>query len=135
MRTLLRVVLAGSMLLGLLAAGIALWRLGPADPSAWATVAAGLAVVAAIVSGWTSQRVLELQEDAQAPNPVPVIDVRSRYQLAQFRITNHGGSSAHNVRIAWQQQLKDSTGLDVMLGRDVAIPVIPERESASGMSR
>jgi hypothetical protein len=131
MRTFVRLVLAGSALLGLAAAAISLWRLGPADPSAWATVAAGLAVVAAVASGWTSQRVLELQEDAQAPNPVPIIDVRSRYQLAQFRITNHGGASAHNVRIVWHVQLRDANGTDVLLGRDVAIPVIPERESAS----
>lgn len=131
MRALIKIVLAGSMTLGFVAVGIALWRLGPADPSAWATVAAGLAVVAAVVSGWTSQRVLELQEDAQAPNLVPLIDVRSRYQLAKFRITNHGGSSAHNVGITWRQQLKDASGHDVTLRRDVAIPVIPERESAS----
>jgi hypothetical protein len=131
MRKIFRLILGGSTLLALAATGVSLWRLGPADPSAWATVAAALAVVAAVASAWTSQRVLELQEDAQKPNPVPMIDLRSRYQMAQFRVTNHGGSSAHQVRITWQQQLRDAEGKDVLLGRDVAIPVIPEGESAS----
>ena len=35
------------------------------------------------------------------------------------------------MRITWQQQLRDAEGKDVLLARDVAIPVIPERESAS----
>jgi hypothetical protein len=131
MRKFFRLILAGSTLLALVATVVSLWRLGPADPSAWATVSAALAVIAAVASSWTSQRVLELQEDTQEPNPVPVIDMRSRYQLAQFRITNHGGSSAHQVKITWQQQLRDAQGKEVLLGRDVAIPVIPEGESAS----
>jgi hypothetical protein len=54
----------------------------------WATIAAVLAVVAAVCSAWTSQRVLELQEDAQQPNPTPELDLRSRFSLTQFRITN-----------------------------------------------
>jgi hypothetical protein len=131
MRVLVRFVLGAAMLVAVAVAGVAVANLGPADATAWATVAAALAVVAAVASGWTGQRVLELQEDAQEPNPVPVIDLRSRYQLAQFRITNHGGTSAHDVRIAWQQQLRDAEGNDVLLGRDVAIPVIPHGDSAS----
>lgn len=131
MRILFRLLLAVSMLLALAVATVSLWKLGLTDPSAWASVAAALAVIAAVASAWTSQRVLELQEDASKPNPVPIIDVRSRYQLAQFRITNHGGASAHDVRITWQQQLRNAAGEEVLLGRDVAIPVIPERESAS----
>lgn len=131
MRKTFRLILASSTLLALAATVISIWQLGPGNPSAWATVAAALAVIAAVASAWTSQRVLELQEDAQEPNPVPMIDLRSRYQLAQFRITNRGGSSAHQVRITWEQQLRDAKGEDVLLGRDVAIPVIPEGENAS----
>lgn len=119
------------MVVALAVAAVSLLKLGLAEPSAWATVAAALAVVAAVASAWTSQRVLELQEDSLAPNPVPVIDLRRRYELAQFRVTNHGGGSAHDVKITWQQQLRDAEGKDVLLGRDVAIPVIPAGESAS----
>ena len=35
------------------------------------------------------------------------------------------------MKILWQQQLRDAKGKDVLLGRDIAIPVIPEGESAS----
>jgi len=131
MRILFRLLLVGSMLLALAVASVSLWKLGLTDPSAWAAVAAALAVIAAVASAWTSQRVLELQEDASEPNPVPIIDLRSRYELAQFRITNHGGASAHNVSIRWEQQLRNATGEEVLLGRDVAIPVIPAGENAS----
>ncbi len=131
MRIVFRLLLAASMVLALAVAGVSLRKLGLADPSAWATAAAALAVVAAVASAWTSQRVLELQEDALAPNPVPVIDLRRRYELAQFRVTNHGGATAHDVKIIWQRQLQDAEGKDVLLGRDVAISVIPEGESAS----
>jgi hypothetical protein len=106
-------------------------KLGAADPTAWATVAAALAVAAAVASAWTSQRVLELQEDAQEPNPVALFDFRSRYQLAQFRITNRGGTAAHDVKISWERPLCDSEGKTVMLGCDAPIPVIPQGESAS----
>jgi hypothetical protein len=126
-----RLILVGSALLALVATVISIRQLGIENPSAWATVAAALAVIAAVASAWTSQRILELQEDEQEPNPVPLIDLRSRYQLAQFRITNTGGSSTHQVRVEWKQQLRNSKGEDVLLGRDVAIPVIPEGESAS----
>jgi hypothetical protein len=124
-------MLAASMLVVLAVAVASVQKLGAADPAAWATLAAVLAVVAAVASAWTSQRVLELQEDAQQPNPAVVLDLRSRYQLAQFRITNHGGAAAHNVRITWQRQLRDADGNDVLLGRDVPIPVIPQGESAT----
>ncbi len=131
MRILFRWLLATSILLALTVAGVSLWKVGLTDPAAWATVAAALAVVSAVASAWTSQRVLELQEDAQEPNPVPMIDLRRRYQLAQFRITNRGRQSAHDVLLEWEQQLQDAEGNDVVLARDTAISVIPEGESAS----
>jgi|SRR5262245_29117042 len=79
MRTIFRLILWSSSLLALVTMGISLWRLGPTDSSAWATVAAALAVIAAVASAWTGQRVLELQEDARAqssphhrcPQPLP----------------------------------------------------------------
>lgn len=49
-------------------------QLGLKDQTTWATVAAVLAVVAAVTSAWTSQRVVELQEDALEPVVVPSID-------------------------------------------------------------
>ncbi len=48
-----------------------------------AAVVAALAALAAVVSAGTGQRVVELQEDALAPNPVPAIDMRSRKDGAQ----------------------------------------------------
>ncbi len=133
MRILFRTMFGASIFVALAVAVASVWKLGWIEPAAWATVAAALAVVAAVASAWTSQRVLELQEDAQQPNPTPVIDVRRRYGLSQFRITNHGGSEAREVRIDWDEPLRDADGKDVLLGRDLPIPVIPAGESSSVM--
>lgn len=118
----------------LVAAGVAvaaLLKLGPADPTTWATLAAVLAVLAAVSSAWTSQRVVELQEDAIEPNPVPAFDLRSRYNLAQLRVTNRGGSPAYNVRLTWAEPLRDEDGREVVLGADNTIPVLAAAETAS----
>lgn len=48
------------------------------QPEALAVVAGSLAVVAALGSVWTGQRVVELQEDVQHPYPYPSFDFGSR---------------------------------------------------------
>jgi hypothetical protein len=103
---------------------------GLLDSAAWATLAAALAVLAAIASAWTSQRQLELQEDAAQPALLPSIDVRSRTNLAQFKITNHGGSHAYDVTIEWSRPLPGRDGKPVSLGA-APIPMIPRGENAS----
>ena len=71
MRILFRVILGAGMMVAIGVAAVAIQKQGPADPVTWATIAAALAVIAAVASAWTSQRVLELQEDSQRPNPIP----------------------------------------------------------------
>ena len=130
MRNLVKASLAAASLLSVAICGVALRKQGLVDPAAWATVAAALAVVAAVASAWTGQRVLEMQEDAFQPSLLPKIDVRSRTNLAQFKITNHGGSHAYDVTLVWDKAipaLKDKT---ITLG-ETPIPLIPRGESAS----
>jgi hypothetical protein len=100
------------------------------DPGGWATVAGALAVLAAVASAWTGQRVLEFQEDAQQPSLLPSIDLRSRTNLAQFKITNHGGAHAYGVTLTWDRQLINLDGKPIPLGIE-PIPMIPRGESAS----
>lgn len=130
MRTIRRVLLVASGMLSLVICAVVLRRQGFVDPVAWATVAAALAVLAAVVSAWTSQRQLELQEDAIQPSLLPAIDVRSRTNLAQFTITNHGGSHAYDVTLEWTRALPGRDGKPISLGA-APIPMIPKGESAS----
>lgn len=130
LRAFIRIALAIATVASVVICAMALRGLGPSNPAAWATVAAALAVLAAVASAWTSQRVLEIQEDALQPNPVPAIDLRSRASLAQFRITNHGGTDAHDVAIIWDEAPPGRDGNPVPLGA-TPIRVIPEGESAS----
>jgi hypothetical protein len=111
-------------------AAAALLKLGAADPTTWATLAAVLAVLAAVSSAWTSQRIIELQEDALEPSPAPAYDLRSRYDVAQLRLTNRGGSPAYSVRIDWDEPLRDQDGREVMIGADNTIPVLAAGETA-----
>ena len=80
---------------------VAVVNRGGNAPEAWATIAASLAVVAALTSAWTSQRLLEIQEAALQPDLEPRIDAHSRYQLVQFQLVNLGKSPALDVSVAW----------------------------------
>ncbi|MBI4219437.1 MAG: hypothetical protein HY682_04775 [Chloroflexi bacterium] len=130
-RVFIRIGLGAAALVAVAVAGGALNTLGPADPTTWATLAAVLAVLAAVTSAWTSQRVVELQEDVIESNPVPTFDLRSRYDLAQLRVTNRGGSPAYAIAITWDAALRDEDGREVVLGGDNKIPVLPAGETAS----
>jgi hypothetical protein len=123
-------MLVSASVLSAVICGVALSKQGVADPAAWATVAAALAVLAAAASAWTSQRVLEMQEDALEPSLLPNLDLRSRTSVAQFKVTNHGGSHAYDVRIAWDRRIPALKSEYVSLG-DAPIPMIPKGESAS----
>lgn len=74
-----------------------------------------LAVLAALISGWGAQRVIEMQEDAQQPHVVPVLDAESRYEFIQLAVKNLGGSPASNVKIVWKKPLRNSRGEEVSL--------------------
>jgi hypothetical protein len=130
MRNTLRATLVAATVLSAVICGAALYKQGPVDPAAWATVAAALAVLAAVASAWTSQRVLEMQEDALEPSLLPALDLRSRTNLAQFKIGNHGGSHAYDVVLVWDRPLLEPDGKPVALGL-TPIPMIPKGESAS----
>jgi heme/copper-type cytochrome/quinol oxidase subunit 4 len=69
MRVFVRVLLIGVFFA---AVGLVVFLLlGPKQKETWATLTAVLAVIAAVISAWPSLRVLEIQEDATRPNPVP----------------------------------------------------------------
>ena len=88
----------------------AVYSLGIQNPVAWATVASAMAVVTAIFSTWSAQRVVELQEDANEPYVHPTFDLYSRYGLIQICVTNYGGSMARDVRLKWAKPVRDSKG-------------------------
>jgi hypothetical protein len=132
-RVIIRVALLAAIAVAFSVAVTALRRQGTADPATWATLAAVLAVLAAVTSAWTSQRVVELQEDALEPHLVTSIDTGRRYGLAQFRVTNKGGSSAHEVHLEWKHPLLKVDGSTVVIGNDGHVPVIAVGESASAL--
>jgi hypothetical protein len=105
----------------------------PDRPSAtaWSAVAAALAVVAAIVSAWTSQRLVELQEDALEPNLLVTIDGRSRYQLIQLKLVNLGQSPAYSIKIDWLHGPTVQEGTVVQLGPGGVLPVLGPSEHAT----
>ena len=76
MRVFVRVLLIGVFFA---AVGLVVFLLlGPKQKETWATLTAVLAVIAAVISAWPSLRVLEIQEDATRPNPVPFFDFGAR---------------------------------------------------------
>jgi len=124
-RFLVRLILVAALFVSIGAIWAAFWFLGPSDASTWATVAAALAVITSVISSWTSQRALELQQDAQKPYPYPSIDVESRYGLIQLRVTNYGGGVARDIFLRWKRPLMDSRGELVRFTKQEDVPEIP----------
>ena len=132
-RRLVRGALTAATVVAIAVGVAALLQLGGRDPTSWATVAAVLAVLAAVASAWTSQRVVELQEDSLEPILVASVDMRSRYGIAQFRLTNKGQSAAFDIRLEWTRPLLTAQGNQVTVGKDGYIPVLAPGECASAL--
>jgi hypothetical protein len=87
--------------------------LGPKSKETWATLTAVLAVIAAVISAWPSLRVLEIQEDATRPCPMPYFDITSRYGLLILRVKNIGAGVAYDVMLNWDNHPQNGEGEDV----------------------
>src|ERR1039458_6013511 len=96
-RLLLAVVFTAAIVL------VAVLLAGPKSKETWATLTAVLAVIAAVISAWPSLRVLEIQEDATRPCPMPYFDVTSRYGFLQLRVKNIGAGVAYDVILSWDK--------------------------------
>jgi hypothetical protein len=86
---------------------------GPKSKETWATLTAVLAVIAAVISAWPSLRVLEIQEDATRPHPMPSFDATSRYGLLILRVKNIGAGVAVDVTLDWDQHPQNEEGEDL----------------------
>ena len=125
--------MAAAVVLATAVGSLGLRQLGGLDPTAWATLAAVLAVVAATVSAWTGQRLVELQEDALAPNVQIAFDARRRYELVQLCMTNRGLSPAHHIRVEWDNAPTNREGHAVEFGSGGVVPVLNPSEESSVM--
>lgn len=102
-----------------------LFVLGVKNPETWAVIAASLAVLTSVISSWSAQRVLEIEEDSQKPYCYPSIDIRSRYGLMQLRVTNYGGSVAREIYLHWDKPLLNSKSDVVKFTKQEGTPDIP----------
>jgi len=122
-----RIFLGISLILAMGVAYFSLTSIKTPTDAAWATLAAALAVVTSMISAWSAQRVVELEEDKQRPYPYPCFDTTSRYGLMLLRVINTGGGAAHNISLIWDKPLKNAKGEDIRFSpdRDTAeIPVL-----------
>lgn len=102
---------------------------GPKEKETWTTLAALLAVTAAVIAVLPALRVLELQEDSLRPRPIPYFDLTSRYDLLQLRVKNFGAGVAYDVQLKWKTRPVDHKGNEVQsLDR---ISVLLPQESVS----
>ncbi len=63
--------------------------------------AGSAAIISAAISAYVALRSAELTEERLRPYPYPYIDTISRYELAQLRIKNVGGTAAHGIYLEW----------------------------------
>lgn len=64
-----------------------------------ATITASLAVIAAVLTGWGAQKVVEHQENAIMPYPYPFFDLTSRHGNVQLALKNWGGGPAFDIHM------------------------------------
>lgn len=127
MRTLTKYAL---ILLAVASIGLAAFLLvGHKDKETWATLTSLLAVVAAVVAVLPALRVLEIQEDALRPRPIPHFDLSSRYNLLQLRVKNFGGGVAYDVHIEWREHPLNQKGEEITSVDQ--IPVLLPQDSVS----
>lgn len=79
--------------------------LGVDNVSTWATLVAVLAVLASVISAWSSFENVVLQREALKPDLDLSFDFRSRYSLIQLSLINRGGSAAKNIKIEWDNNI------------------------------
>lgn len=119
---------AGLLIAFLVSVGVIVFAFGSVGSESaefWAVFAGALAVITSVISAWTGQRSLELQQDTQDPYPYPTIDTGSRYGLVQLRVGNMGGSAAHDIVFEWDKPLQDSEGNNVVFTEQDDAPDIP----------
>lgn len=118
----------GLLLAFVVSVGVILFALdtvGTGKVEFWAVFAGALAVLTSVISAWTGQRSLELEQDAREPYPYPTIDTESRYGLVQLRVRNMGGSAAHEIDLDWDEPVVDSEGNKVIFTEQEDAPDIP----------
>ena len=102
-----RILLAVSIFIAIIVIALAMRFAIEGKESAWAVIAASLAVITSVVSSWNAQRVVELEEDKQLPYPYPYIDVKGRFGVVLLRIKNFGQTAAHDICIDFTDELLD----------------------------
>lgn len=133
-RIIIRLLLLAALLVAVVVVVYALETLTDTSEAVWAALAGALAVVTSVISAFIAQRVLEIQEDTLLPEPYPSFDFKSRYSLAQLRVTNGGGSSAYRINLEWRNPIFDFEGKEVRFPHNEGTPEIPillSKESVS----
>lgn len=130
-RRIIRSILWVALIGAICVPGYALWEQGVSSPIAWSTTTAAMAVIAATISSLASRRIVELHEDAFSPNLLTLFDLRSRYNLVQFKLVNKGGSPAFDIKVETDKPLKRQNGDIVQLAGGNTIPVLHPNELAS----
>lgn len=77
------------------------------------TVAGSLAVITAIISSWSAQRIIWKQETELEPKLNVCLDIESRRDITQFVIENIGGSTAYDIKIIWTTPLQNQINEDI----------------------
>lgn len=85
----------------------------------WNVIASSLAVITAIIAAFSSMKIIWKQEDDLEPDIYVYFDLESRSGATQFVIKNRGGSTAHDLKLEWDETLLNNNK------EEVSLPYIP----------
>jgi len=120
-----RILLGVSLSIAIIIIVITLRKTEAENNAIGAVIAASLAVITSIISAWSSQRILEIQENNLKPYPYPLFDTTSRYGLVQLKVTNLGGGIAYNINLYWDESIINHKGEKIEFAHDKNAPEIP----------
>jgi hypothetical protein len=129
LRWLIRLILAVVVSLSIAVVLIAFMRPQWLPMDKVPVIAGALAVLTSAIAAWTANRVVELTENELKPYPYPFFDTQSRTGLILLSITKFGGSTAHDVRLRWEEPLLNAEGNEVSFGPRNFLPVLLPKET------
>lgn len=134
-RTTTRIFLGLALILAIAVSWFSFNAIKSPTDSAWATIAAALAVMTSVISAWSAQRIVEIEEDRLRPYPYPYFDTTSRYGFILLRVQNSGGGTAHGIQLVWDEPLVNSKAEEIHFSPGRASPEIPVLGPGQSISR
>lgn len=100
----------------------------------WESLTAVISLIIAIISGWIAYETFHKQTQASKAQIIVRLDFESRYDIILLVVENLGSKPAFNIKLKWNQELKNLDGEKIQFNKfdkNFDIPVLNPNERTS----